>query len=211
MNSRSMIDTIGGRGLVLAVGLFVCVFGESLASSIVIDISVNNRGGQGIATVTLFQPSPTVLYSGFAGDSFTYDLSGIYNAFGVDEPGLDYGEVWTETGLFFGSPSAPEGTRWPFYWFALQGRHFSYLYLGDFTEEQAAYAVTGHVNVPLATLANPAPGGVGLAREFATQDGGSFVVLANVHTRVPETGSLLGMLALAQSIVLLAARLFRNA
>lgn len=201
--------TIGARGIrSLALAAFLSVFGvaASSAASLVIDISVNNRGEQGLATVTLYQPDPVVLFSGGVGGAFSYELFNVFQAYGVDEPGLTSGEVWSETGLFFASPSAPGGTRWPFYWFALQGSRVSYLPLGDFTEEEAARSPSGHVYVPLATQALPAPGGIELGWEFIGQNGEPLGLSATVHTRLADTDPTLLLLLPPLPLLLLAAR-----
>jgi hypothetical protein len=176
------------------------------ADSITIDIEVDHRGGDGVAKIWIGPPSSTPLFSGNFSEDISFNLAGLYTGFGVDAPGIWEGQVWAETGLFFGPTPTPEDIHWPFYWFAFQGHSLTYRYLGDYTEAQAGQAVCGHVYVPLATRATPNPGGIPLQVWFPTQSGGSLEVSAYVHTRAPDDTPTLPILAFALGVLLIIAR-----
>lgn len=176
------------------------------ADSITIDLEVDHHGGNGVAKIRVGPPSAPLLFSGNFAEDFSFNLAGLYTGSGVDAPGIWEGQVWAETGLFFGPTSTPEDVRWPFYWFALQGTSFTYHHLGDYTEAQAGQAICGHVYVPLATPASPNPGGISLGVNLPTQNGGSLEVSAYVHTRVPDDTPTLLILAFAVGALLIVAR-----
>jgi len=192
---------IGARQLALTFCVFFCVVGKPLANFVtIIDISVDNRGEHGRAIVTSFPPDPKVLFAG------NFGKGGFFWNFAVEEPGWHL-EDFEETGLFFGWPSVHKGKRYPGYWYAFWGDCFHYSYLGEFTEEQAEDSAVGHSYIPLATPTTPNPGGVLLGAEFWDErNERSKWGWAYVHTRLPETGSTLPLLAFALGIVLVAAR-----